>query len=60
MFDAIALQSAKIIGVSELGAQDFEDFPIALRPVRANFGLQMVFEVGGDAIVIQQRVIYVE
>ena len=39
VLDAIALQGAQIIGIAEFRPQDFEEFPITLGALRADFVL---------------------
>src|SRR5947207_12136474 len=60
VFAAVTLQGAEIIRVAQLVSQAFEDVPITARPLGANFPFQMAPQVGGDAIVVEQRVVHVE
>ncbi len=60
IFDAIALQRAEIIRIAEFLAQLLEDRPIAVMGVFAIFPLQIIAEVLGDAVIVDQRVVDVE
>jgi hypothetical protein len=59
-FEAIALEGSKVVGVTEFGAELLEDLPIAVGRAGADFVLEMALEIGGDAIVVDKRVIDVE
>ena len=59
-FTAVALQCAKIIGVTEFTPQLFEEAPITLCPFAPDLLFQMTLEVRRNAIVIQQRVVDIE
>lgn len=58
--DAVALERAEVVGVTEFGAQLLEEGPIVLRAFGADFAFEVAFEVGGDAVVVEQRVVHVE
>ena len=60
MFSAVALQRAEVISIAEPRAMVFEDCPIAFRALRAYFLDKVVFEIGSDAIVVEQCVVHVE
>jgi hypothetical protein len=60
VFDAVALERAEIVGVAELGAELFEDFPVALLTLRADLLFQMVLEVVRNAVIVEQGVVDVE
>src|SRR5690242_6401427 len=60
IFDAITLQRAEIIGVSELGAQIFENLPVTIAARRANLFFQKSAQVARHAVVVEQRVIDVK
>jgi hypothetical protein len=57
---AIALQCAKIICIAKLGADLLKEVPIALLAFGANLLLQMVLEIGGDVVIIEQGVVNVK
>jgi len=57
---AVTLQCAEVVGITELGAQLFEYFPVAIFVVRTEFAYQVIFQVLSHAVVVQQRVVYVE
>jgi hypothetical protein len=42
------------------GAQLLEDHPVALLPLGPDLALQMALQVGGDAIVVEERVVHIE
>jgi hypothetical protein len=58
--DAIALEGSEVIGITEFGAELLEDLPVAVGGAGADFGLEMALEIGGDAIIIDERVVDVE
>ena len=60
MLQAIALQSAKIIGITKLAPQIFKNLPIIVLAIGTKFLDQMLPEMHFDMIVIQQRVIDIE
>src|SRR6185369_16194608 len=60
MLDAVTLQCAEVVSVTEFGAQLFEERPIVLGASGADFALEVAFEVGGNAVVVEQRVVHVE
>ena len=60
VLDAVALQRAEVVGVAELGAQRFEDRPVALLALGADLAREVALQVGGDAVVVEQRVVDVE
>ena len=57
---AIALQRAEVVGVAELGAQLLEELPVVGAAVLADLGVEMRAQIGGDAVVVEQRVVDVE
>ncbi len=60
IFQAIALQRAQIVGVTELVPDRFERSPIMLGLFGAHFHFEMTPQVGRHPVVIEQRVIDVE
>jgi hypothetical protein len=54
------LQGAEVIRVAELNAQCFEDCPLPIAAFTAKLSPQVLVDISHDAIVIEQRVIYVE
>ena len=60
MFGPIALQSAKIIRISKLASELFENLPVFLRSLVPYFADEMALKIRCNAIVIQQRVVYIE
>src|SRR5690606_4576233 len=58
--DAVALQGAEIIGVAALGAQLLEDLPIAPLSLPADLGDEVRAKVGGDRVVVEERVVNVD
>jgi hypothetical protein len=58
--DAIALEGSQVVGVAEFGAELLEDLPVTLSSFGADFDLKMALEVGGDAVVVDERVVDVE
>jgi len=60
MLGAITLESTKVIGVAKARAMLFENLPVVFRALRADFLDEMVFEIGSDAIIVEQGVIDVE
>src|SRR5215472_5719621 len=60
ILNSILLQSAQIVGVAELRPQLLEDVPIALLPLWSDLLLQVPLKVGGDAVVVEERVVHVE
>ena len=57
---AITLESTKVIGVAKARAMVFENPPIPFCPLRADFLDEMVFEIGSNAIIVEQCVIHIE
>jgi Acetokinase family len=56
----VALQRAKVIGISELAPQLFKDFPVSVARHRAVGLLEVLAQMGLHAIVVDQRVVHVE
>ena len=57
---AVALQRPQVVGVAELGAQRFEDRPVALLTLGAERARQVPLEIGGHPVVVEQGVVDVE
>src|SRR5438094_10509142 len=57
---AIALERAEVVGVAELGAERLADRPVSLLPLRPDLARQVALQVGGDAVVVDERVVDVE
>src|ERR1700756_369313 len=57
---AIALKGAEVIRISQLSAQFFKKSPIALLPLMSYLLVEVALKVGRDAIVIEQRIVYIE
>jgi len=57
---AIALKSTEVIGIAKARAMVFENPPIPFCPLRADFLDEMVFEIGSNAIIVEQCVIHIE
>ena len=60
IIDAVALQCSKIVGVSEFRSDLLEPLPIALRPFQADVRRQVTLQIGGDVVVVEQRVVHIE
>jgi len=60
IFQAIALESAKIVRVTKLGAELLKEILVMLMAFRANLLLQMTLKVGGNQVVIEQRIVDVK
>ena len=60
VLDPVALQRAQVVGVAELGAQRLEDRPVALLQHGPDRAREVTLEIGGDPIVVEQRVVDVE
>lgn len=43
-----------------MARQFFEDRPVALLALVTNLTVQMISEVGGHSVVVEQRVIYIK
>ena len=56
----IPLEGPKLIGVTEFGPDFFKNFKIALLSLRSDCLIGVPPEVGGDAIVIEQRVVNIK
>jgi hypothetical protein len=54
------LQRAEVVRIAELLAEQLELVPVALLTLRAEFVGQVAPQVGGDAVVVEQRVVDVE
>src|SRR6185369_15244237 len=57
---SVTLQRAKIVRVSKLNAELFENFPVMFLAFGTNVQLEMAPQIGCDAIVIKERVVDVE
>ena len=57
---AIALQRAEVVGVAELVPELLEQLPVPAAAVLADLRIEMRAQIGGDAIVVEQRVVDVE
>src|SRR5881275_1365795 len=60
VLEAIALQRAQVVGVSELRAQLLENRPVAVAAGAAELALQMSAEIGLHGVVVEQRIVHVE
>jgi hypothetical protein len=60
VIDAVLLQSAEVVGVADLGAQLFEQGPVALSAFRADVMFEMIAEVAGHGVVVEKRVVDIE
>src|SRR5947208_2872832 len=60
MFHSIPLQRAQVVRVAQLGPQLFEDGPVPLLPLAADLALEVSLEIGGDVIVVDERVVHVD
>src|SRR4030095_485001 len=60
MFGPISVQSAKVIRVSQLRPKLLENLPIFLRAFHTDLADEVALEICCHAIVIKQRVIYIE
>jgi hypothetical protein len=60
VFQTIALESAKIIRIAQLSADLLKEVPVMLLALRANLLLQMALEIGGDMVIIEQRIVDVK
>jgi len=58
--EAVALQRAQIVRVAQLGAQRFEDCPVAIAARDAELALEMTPEIVLHAVVVEQRVVTIE
>src|SRR4051812_871386 len=57
---AVHLERAEIIGVAECGADVLEDSPISLLALMPDLTLEMIPEVGRNAVVVEKGIIDVE
>jgi hypothetical protein len=57
---AAPLQGAEVVGVAELSRQLGVDGPVAVARCRAEILLQARGEIGGEPVVVEQRVVDVE
>ena len=57
---AIPLQGAEVVGIPELGAYLLEVLPVLAAAVLADLRVEMGTQIGGDAVVVEQRVVDVE
>ena len=60
VLDAVALQCSQVVGVAELDAQRFEDGPVSLLALDPDLADEIPLQVGGNPVVVEQRVIDVE
>src|SRR5664280_1364927 len=60
MLAAVPLQGAQVIRVTEPGAQPLKDLPVMPGIVGADLSVQMRFQIGNNAVVIQQRIVDIE
>src|SRR5262249_42886475 len=58
--DAVPLQRAQVVGVSELGPQLLEELPVPPRALFAEVVDEMFLQIRRDRIVVEQRVVDVE
>src|SRR5258707_8302322 len=59
-FVAVLLQGAEVVRIAKLVAQAFEDPPVLIGVFGSDVVQEVVLEVGGDAIVVEQGVVNVE
>jgi len=52
----VTLQGAEVICVPDFCSQFFENRPVALLPLVTNLTFQMISQVGGHPVVVEQRV----
>ncbi len=57
---AVTLQGAEVICVPTFCSQFFENRPVALLALLTNLTFQMLSQVGGHPIVVEQRVVYIK
>ena len=57
---AVPLQGAEVVGVAELVPELLEQLPVVAAAVLADLGVEVRAQVGGDAVVVEQRVVDVE
>ena len=60
MKGAVPLQGPEVVGVTEFAAKLLEAFPIIPRGARPDAALEKLFQIGGDLIVVKERVVHVE
>src|SRR5262249_11700138 len=60
VLDAITLQRAEGVGISELGSQVLEDGPVSLLAIRSKRLRQVVTKIVGDGVVVQKGVVDVK
>src|SRR5215470_11738398 len=60
MLHAVALESAEVVGISELSAELLEYLPVLLLPPLTDFPGEVKFQVRSDPVVVDQRVVDVE
>src|ERR1700730_5228271 len=60
VLDPIALQGTEVIPVAQLGHQLFENCPIAVAARRSELALEMAFEIGLDAVVVEPSVVDID
>jgi hypothetical protein len=56
----IALQRAEVVGIAELRPEPLEDRPVALLALRPDLAGEEALQVGGDAVVVEERVVDVD
>src|SRR5262249_7790156 len=60
MLDAVTLQRAKVIRVTQSGSQLLKDLPILLSPIRTDLTDEVALQICCDPIIVQERVVHVE
>ena len=60
VFDSVLLQCPQVVAVAERVEQAFEDRPIAVARAGAEFAFDILFDVGLNAVVVEQRVVDVD
>ena len=56
----VALESAEVIGVTELAAQALEEVPVVLLTIMSDLAVEVPHEISSDPVVVEQGVIDVE
>jgi len=60
VFQPVALERSQVVGIAQLPAQRLEQRPVALLALGADLLVQELFQVLGDPVVVEERVVDVE
>ena len=59
MLDPVALQGAEIIAIAQIREQLFEDRPVPVAAGHPEFTIEVTFNIVLNAVVIEERIVYV-